>query len=322
LIRASRRSSAKSVTAMPEAGSRTAAIPFTDLKTALMSGTSIGGIVALAAAFEIPMKTVVEVFVEYGESIFPPRKKPTSVAGKVIDMVMHAFQPRYASAPLRDVITRLIPADATLADALHPVAIPAINLTEGKPQVFKTRHIAEWNRDWKLKVVDIALATSAAPTFFELAQIGDQLYADGGLFANAPDLIAIHEADHFLNVPHGAIRILSIGTTTEKYSISAKAGRNFGIFDWMSDERLFSVIISSQQQFAEQLVDHRLGDNYLRIDSEPSNQQIADLGLDVADKASCQTLMGLAYKRTTDILGTDLVPFLKHQPQLKISLGT
>jgi hypothetical protein len=40
LIRASRRSSAKSVTAMPEAGSRTAAIPFTDLKTALGNGAT------------------------------------------------------------------------------------------------------------------------------------------------------------------------------------------------------------------------------------------------------------------------------------------
>jgi hypothetical protein len=35
LIRPSRRSSAKSVTAMPEAGLRTAAIPFIDLKTVL-----------------------------------------------------------------------------------------------------------------------------------------------------------------------------------------------------------------------------------------------------------------------------------------------
>ena len=27
--------------------------------------------------------------------------------------------------------------------------------------------------------------------------IGDELFADGGLFANSPDLIALHEAEHF-----------------------------------------------------------------------------------------------------------------------------
>ena len=79
---------------------------------------------------------------------------------------------------IRDrAITKLIPQDAILGDALHPVAIPAVNVTQGQPQVFKTRHIAEWNRDWKLKVVDIALATSAAPTFFELAEVQGSLYA-------------------------------------------------------------------------------------------------------------------------------------------------
>src|SRR6185437_6955073 len=106
-----------------------------------------------------------------------------------------------------------------------------------------------WVRDWKLKVADVAIATAAAPTYFELAEVGGHLYADGGLFANAPDLIAIHEAEHFFEAPASAIRLLSIGTTTKSYSMSFGTGRNFGIADWMSDARLFAVTISSQQQF-------------------------------------------------------------------------
>jgi uncharacterized protein len=39
----------------------------------LTCGTSIGGIVALAVAFEVPMSKVVAVFSEYGVKIFPPR---------------------------------------------------------------------------------------------------------------------------------------------------------------------------------------------------------------------------------------------------------
>jgi uncharacterized protein len=284
----------------------------------LICGTSIGGVIALAAAFEVPMVKVVKVFVDYGASIFPMHEKPSSAVAKGWDLLRYSSMPRYSAESLRRVITELIPETATLGDALHPVAIPAVNVTEGKPQIFKTRHVADWNRDWKLKAVDVALATSAAPTFFQLAEVGNNLYADGGLFANAPDLVALHEGDHFLKVPRDAFRLLSIGTTTQKYSISYGAGRDFGILDWMSEQRLFNVIISSQQQFVEQLVGHRLGSNYLRIDQVPSNEQAQDLGLDVATTAARKTLLGLAEKAVTDILGSALAPYLKHQPQLEV----
>jgi patatin-like phospholipase/acyl hydrolase len=284
----------------------------------LLCGTSIGGIVALAAAFEVPMSKVVRVFIDRGEEIFPPHSKPRGL-GKLVDLWKHSSMPRYASSTLRSVITELIPADATLGDAAHPVCIPAVNVTEGKPQVFKTRHVAEWRRDWKLKAVDVALATAAAPTFFELAEVENSRYADGGLVANAPDLVAVHEAEHFFAVPKDAIRLLSVGTTTQKYSVSHSAGRAFGIMDWMADQRLFNVIISAQQQFVDQLVTHRLGGNYLRIDRQPSNEQAQDLGLDVATETARTTLMALAEKAVTDILGTKLQPYLKHKPRLQLT---
>lgn len=284
----------------------------------LTCGTSIGGIVALAVAFEVPMSKVVEVFKAEGEKIFPPYESPTSAWGKGVDLYKHKNKPRYSTAPLRAAIAQLIDENATLGDAKHPVAIPAVNVTQGRPQVFKTRHKAEWNRDWKLKAIDVALATAAAPTFFELAEVDGNLYADGGLFANAPDLIALHEAEHFFGVPVEAQRLLSIGTTTKSYSISFAAGRQLGIADWMEDQRLFSVMISSQQQFVDQLVSHRLGDRYFRLDHEPSQEQAKDLGLDKATDVVKKTLIALATKATTDVLGNRLIPYLSHQPQLKI----
>lgn len=284
----------------------------------LMCGTSIGGIVALAAAFEVPMASVVRVFEELGEDIFPPHFPPTTAAGKIIDLLKYSRKARHSTAPLKSAIYKLIDKDALLKDAIHPVAIPAVNVTQGQPQVFKTRHKAEWTRDWKYKAVDIALATAAAPTFFELAEVGGNLYADGGLFANAPDLIAIHEAEHFFAVPIEAIRLLSVGTTTQSYSISFSRGRDFGIADWMEEQRLFSVIISAQQQFVDQLVAHRLAERYLRIDHEPSQEQSKDLGLDIANETARKTLNGLAEKAVTDVLGTKLRPYLAHRAQLEI----
>lgn len=287
----------------------------------LACGTSIGGIVALAVAFEVPMKDVVKVFQEEGETIFPPHKPPTSWLSKANDLWKHRAKPRYSSDALRRAITRLIDKDALMADARHPVAIPAVNVTSGRPQVFKTRHLSAWNRDLHFRAVDVALATSAAPTFFPLAEVDGSRYADGGLFANAPDLLAVHEAEHFFNVPSGSQRLLSVGTTTRAYSISMAAGSNLGVADWMEEQRLFSVMISSQQQFVDQLMRHRLGARYCRIDHAPGQEQAGDLGLDRADEAARQTLVALGRKVASDMLGTELKPFIGHEPLLKIIRG-
>lgn len=285
----------------------------------LICGTSIGGIVAIAAAFEVQMAKVVEVFAARGASIFPPdRRAPTGAIANKVDLAMHLGKPRYSTAPLREAIEELIPPNTLLGEATHPLAIPAVNLTQGSPQVFKTRHKSEWQRDSKLSVVDIALATAAAPTFFELAEIGGDRYADGGLFANAPDQIALHEAEHYFGVTPTLVRLLSVGTTTKSYSVAHSAGREFGIGSWMKEARLLSVMISAQQQFVGQLMAHRLGDRYVRIDREPSHEQAEELGLDVATEGARSTLISLAKKSVTDIVNTSLTPFLEHVPHLKI----
>jgi uncharacterized protein len=285
----------------------------------LICGTSIGGIIAIAAAFEVPMSKVVEVFETHGALIFPlERTAPTGEFSKKLDLWRHLGKPRYLTSPLRTAIEALIPPGTLLGDAIHPLAIPAVNLTQGSPQVFKTRHKAEWQRDSKLKIVDVALATSAAPTFFELAEIGGDRYADGGLFANAPDQIALHEAEHYFGVPSTAVHILSIGTTTKSYSVAHSAGREFGIAKWMDDARLLSVMISAQQQFVGQVIAHRLGDRYLRIDREPSHEQAAEMGLDISTESARSTLISLARKAVTDIVNTTLTPFLSHTPHLRI----
>lgn len=46
----------------------------------LIAGTSIGGIVALAVAFEIPMSTVVQTFEKRGSDIFPLTTHPPATS--------------------------------------------------------------------------------------------------------------------------------------------------------------------------------------------------------------------------------------------------
>lgn len=77
----------------------------------------------------------------------------------------------------------------------------------------------------------VALAHSAAPTFFPLRKIRGELFADGGLYANSPDHLALHEAEHFLEERLEDISVLSIGTTTSRFSFS-----NSGETDWSNGQ--------------------------------------------------------------------------------------
>ena len=122
-------------------------------------------------------------------------------------------------------------------------------------------------------------------------------------------------------MPSDAVRILSVGTTTNMYSLSFESGCELGIQGWMDDNRLFSVTISSQQQLVDQLMQHKLGDRYFRLDALPSNEQAKDLGLDVATGAARRTLLALGKKAASDILNTKLAPFLEHEPQLTLVRG-
>lgn len=90
------------------------------------------------------------------------------------------------------------------------------------------------------------------------------------------------------------IRLLSIGTTTAKFSFSNAIGTNLGWLGWMRGQRLTGAMIASQQLNADYILRHRLGDGYLRIDQEQSKEQERELRLDVASEYARNDLLGLA----------------------------
>ena len=104
--------------------------------------------------------------------------------------------------------------------------MPAVDIERCRTKVFKTPHAPGARGDGALRAVDVALAACAAPTYFPAVRIGDRLYADGGLFAVAPDQIALHEAEHFLDLRLDRLKLLSIGTATAA-ATRPKVGRGF-----------------------------------------------------------------------------------------------
>mgnify|MGYP003666105740 FL=1 len=255
----------------------------------LLAGTSIGGIIALGLAANKPAEEIKRAFERNGESIFSSRPQATSGPRKLWDI---NWSSKYDGTGLRKAVSEVIDTEMLIGDLRHRVIIPTVNLTKGTPQLFKTPHHEDFRRDHKIKVSDVAVATSAAPTYFPVAEIGDELFADGGLYANAPDQLAVHEAEYFLEIPIEEINVLSIGTTTTQFSMSHVTQRDLGIVGWGSN--LASTIISSQQMLAVYMLEHRLGKRYVRIDTIQSAVQERDLGLDVATKDAQQTIRGLA----------------------------
>jgi predicted acylesterase/phospholipase RssA len=277
----------------------------------LVAGTSIGGILALGVAMEKSAASMRDLFAERGSKIFSDRRRSRFWWA---DTWRSLRQPKYDGIELRRAIEDVLGPDTLLSEARHRVLIPSVNMTKGSVQMFKTAHDPRLVTDHRRRMVDIALATSAAPTYFPLAEMDNAYFADGGLVANAPDLCALHEACVFLKTKSEDVSILSIGATTTGFSLPRSIGRQLGSLKWTARGRLFSTIVSAQQQMVDFMLKHQLAERYLRIDARPGEEQQNDLALDVANADAQGTLRGLAegsYQQFAN--DKTLVSMLAHQ---------
>lgn len=257
----------------------------------LIAGTSIGGILALALAFEIPAARMVQLFIAHGPEVFSDRALPTGAVSRLLDLTRSVIGPKYSGDALRHAL-RLELGDLTLGDARHPVVIPAVDVESCRAKVFKTPHVPASQGDAHLEAVAVAMAASAAPAYFPSVRVDGRLYADGGLFAVAPDQIALHEAEHFMRVDVSRARMLSIGTATSHYQPAQGVRDDVGAVGWLSEGRLILTLISAQQQHVQAMIEDRLADRYLRLDAEWPPE--GGLGIDVATPQAVMLLSSLA----------------------------
>jgi len=274
----------------------------------LFAGTSIGGISALALAADIPATRVRDAFKDNGKAIFGTKEPPRTRFGILADVLSKALSCKYKADALRSTIEDILGADTRIGDLRHPVIVPTVNLTVGRPSVFKTPHHPSLCMDANRLLVEVALATSAAPTFFPLAEVNGSYHADGGLFANSPDLMAVHEAIHFLGQNEADLTLLSIGTTSSNFSIANPSKPDFGIINWFSGNRLLNVMIAAQERSVDYMMQHRLADRYLRVDENQSSEQEGRLALDCASDTATKTILGLAGSSSRRAVG---LPFIR-----------
>ena len=263
----------------------------------LIAGTSVGAILAMALAYEIPMSRVVRLFTERGTEVFSTRALPSGSISQLFDLARAISGPKYDGRALRQTLTRWF-GSRTLGDALHPVVIPAANVTRCETKVFKTPHAPGSTGDEHLAAVDVVMAACAAPGYFAAVRLGGALYADGGLFAVAPDLIALHEAEHFMGVSPADVRMLSIGTAASGYRPAENVAGDAGAIGWLAEGRLVLTLIALQQQHTAAIMEDRLARRYLRLDAQwPIDQ---GLGIDIATPAATTLLQRLAAQTTRE----------------------
>jgi patatin-like phospholipase/acyl hydrolase len=201
----------------------------------LICGTSTGGIIAVGLAMGLSAQTLLDFYRERGPHIFPTM----GLVGRTFGILRQLFVgPKLSHAILRRELHSVL-GDSRFGEARCRLAIPSYDAVRSRIYVFKTPHHPRFVNDRDTFAVDVALATSAAPTYFAAAstQQGGR-FVDGGVWANSPVMVALVEAVSFLNVPLADIDLLTIGTTTEPFSIAKNEAAsalkwNIGLVDLM-----------------------------------------------------------------------------------------
>jgi predicted acylesterase/phospholipase RssA len=215
----------------------------------LIAATSTGALVGLAVAAGHPMSSIVNMYVKHATEIFKPRCTIALRKGG-----------RYNQTTLRNLLEAQF-GSQRLSELKTSVLIPAsvVNTFEGR--FFTTN-------DKTITVVEAALATSAAPTYFPpvVPQEHDRGYMDGGLWANDPSYLAFHYAVSSLGIPKESIRLVSVGTGRVQYGTTPEAIRNLRILSFSTLRFLRDFTSNLQDWFSQRLCEETLSPTrFLRI---------------------------------------------------------
>lgn len=223
----------------------------------LIAGTSAGGIVALGLGAGLSPAEIADHYLDLIGKVFPRSQQRKWRMSRVT-------KPAYSGDALREALTTVL-GDRVLGQSVKRLLVPSWNVQSGEVHIFKTPHSPRLTRDWRVKMVDVALATSAAPTFFPAAVVDSARLIDGGVFANNPSVLAIAEARSMLGVPLEAIRVMNIGTMGP-FTDHADRLDTAGIGRWGT--AAVPLILAASSASTTGLARHLIGfDNYVQMDA-------------------------------------------------------
>lgn len=244
----------------------------------LIAGTSTGGI--LTCIYLCPnankrprfsAQEAVDLYLNKGDDIFTISlwQKIKSLSG-VLD---EKYNAEGLETNLKEYFDEL-----KLSDLLKPCLIPAYDIKE-RAAKFYTQHDAVIDEGQNFYIKDVARATSAAPTYFEVCDVQSLSGVhypsiDGGVFANNPALCAYAEVrEKFKNKPTAKdMVILSIGTGyAHKQPYEYTKAKDWGMLEWVKP--LLNIMMSGVSETVDyqltqmfKTIDHP--EQYLRINME------------------------------------------------------
>lgn len=275
----------------------------------LITGTSTGGVIALGLGLGLRPSQIVDFYLSEGEGIFP--------GWLGLKSLQHWVMRKFSQKPLMSALQKCFK-DKRLADSKKRLVIPAYNLGEDDVYIFRTPHAERLKRDYKLPAWKVALATSAAPTFFPCCRHIDSLrLIDGGVWANNPTMVGIVEAHGTLGIPLSSIHVLSIGAS-EVVNHRRNKLNSGGILAWAMGNSAVDLIMRGQSIGVQNQASFLLGkDRVVRL-----NPQVAagEFSLDGVHKAA--DLVGKAAHFSRTFMPTYLETFGTHRAADYIPLYT
>jgi len=233
----------------------------------LIVGTSTGGIIAIGLGMGLPAAHIQKFYEEEGPIVF----RNAGITRRFLNTIRHLFQPKYSQTILRDALAKAFTNPITgvspkFGEAKCRLVIPTYDAVSGRLYLMKTAHHPRFTYDINASVVDVALATAAAPTYFSAVQFPTHgpgaSYIDGGVWANCPALVGIVEAASFLDTPLNSIDVLNIGTTSTPFSASKNA--QAGLFGWA--QGLINVLMGAQVETSRAMTSLLTGGGIFHVD--------------------------------------------------------
>jgi len=238
----------------------------------MLCGTSTGGLLALGLTVPDPQgpgrprlsaERLADLYVEEGPVIFGDRlQRLRSLWGWIA--------PKHSPGGLAQALRERF-GEARLGEALRELIVTAYDMREPGPHFFK-RWRARQEADRDADMVDVGLATSAAPTYFPSHPVGDRALVDGGVFAANPVVAAIAEAlkrrgDAPADLGPQELLVVSLGTGQYEVGSEQKRVARWGRIGWIwprhGEPPLISTFLDGQSDaahhWADVLLNHEPG---------------------------------------------------------------
>jgi len=178
----------------------------------LIGGVSTGSIIGAMLAKGYSAKETVELYRDFIPKIFSNKRW----------FLTSLFRSKYSRDALQDIVKQYVNFPINQSKTKYMAYAVKINGETIRPKFWKS-----WKDD--VSSVDVVLASSAAPTYFNPYQIGDGCYVDGGMACNNPSMCVISEA-----IRSGATleNLYNVNIACDSLSGFKGASRIRGLLEW------------------------------------------------------------------------------------------